>query len=94
MGVWAVSSVRTNGWLSDDACLEGISRGGSLALLSGLEKLNVGLDRRLPVVESSELIDGDLGIGCMKGDAGELDRPLPKKSFRDSDKKEPPNELA
>jgi hypothetical protein len=45
-------------------------------------------------MERSELTDGDLGIGCMKGDTGELDNPLPRDSFRDSDKNEAPNELA
>lgn len=66
-GVCAVSSARTKeGWLSDDACREGISTGSPfiLARLSGLEKLNAGLGRRVPPTDISELIDGDL-VGCV-----------------------------
>jgi hypothetical protein len=40
MGVCAVSSAKTNeGWLSEEACLDGESMPGVPALLSGLEKL-------------------------------------------------------
>ena len=62
-GVWAVSSARMNdGWLSPDACREGISTGSPfrLARLNGLEKLKAGLGNRVPPADISELIDGDL----------------------------------
>jgi hypothetical protein len=82
-----VSSANTKGWLSDDACREGTSTGGSLALLKGLEKLKAGRERRLPSTEKLELTDGDRGIEFMKGgDMGELDNPSPEDNFRDSDR--------
>jgi hypothetical protein len=50
------------GWLSPEACREGISVGGPfiLARLNGLEKLKAGLGNRVPPTDISELIDGDL----------------------------------
>lgn len=84
-GVCAVSSARTKeGWLSLDACREGKSAGipVALALLNGREKLNAGRGRRVPPMEISELIDGDLGIGCIAGDLGDVDNPLLVDSFR------------
>lgn len=88
----AVSSARTNeGWLSEEACREGISIGSplALALLNGREKLNAGRGRRVPPIEISELIDGDLGIEV---DIGEVDMPLAPESFRGGDRMGTPNE--
>lgn len=63
-GVCTESSAKTKeGWLSEDACLEGASslEGGSKlgvpARLSGLEKLNEGRGR---TAESKEPTDEDL----------------------------------
>ena len=84
-GVCAVSSARTNeGWLSEEACREGMSTGSplALALLNGREKLNAGRGRRVPPIEISELIDGDLGIQNIGGEIGEVDMPLLLESFR------------
>jgi len=56
MGVWAVSSAKTNeAWLSEDAWRAGVSKLGVPALLRGLEKLKDG--RGNPDV--SELTDGE-----------------------------------
>ena len=67
--------------------------GGSLALLNGREKLNVGRERRLPGVDLSEPTDGDRGMACCaSGDTGELENPLLEENFRDSVRKEAPIE--
>jgi hypothetical protein len=52
--------------------------------LRGLEKLRFDLDRRLPPAESSELREGDLACGTVKGDFGDcgVDTPLLEDSFR------------
>jgi len=86
-GVCAVSSARINdGWLSEDAWCEGISTGNPfmLARLSGREKLNAGLGSRVPPIDISELIDGDLVV-CVFGDIGEVENPLPLEAFRFGD---------
>jgi len=88
-GVCAVSSARTKeGWLSDDACRDGTSAGipFTLALLKGREKLNAGRGKRVPPTDISEEIDGDLWIGCIVGDIGEVDSPLLDDSFRWGDR--------
>ena len=77
-GIRAVSSLDRNCSLSIDACRMGISAGGS-ARLSGLEKLNAGLESRLALAETSEQTDGDLG---MNGEIGDVDRPLLDESLR------------
>jgi hypothetical protein len=84
-----VSSARINeGWLSEDACRDGISRGIPLVLarLIGLEKLKAGRGKRVPPEDISELIEGDLGIGSIPGDMGEAENPLPEESFRPGDR--------
>lgn len=56
-GVCADSSAKTkDGWLSDDACREGISKLGVPARLRGLEKLNEGRGK----ADESDPMDGDL----------------------------------
>lgn len=56
-GVWADSSARMkDGWLSDEACLVGMSRPEAPMLLMGLEKLREGRG----TMEESEATDGDL----------------------------------
>ena len=69
-----------DGWLSEEACLEGASIGGpfTLARLSGLEKLNAGLGKRVPPTDISELIEGDRGMKFVVGEMGELENPLPE----------------
>ena len=84
-GVCAVSSSRTNeGWLSEEACLVGKSAGTplALALLKGREKLNAGRGSRVPPIDISELIDGDLGMENIEGERGEVDVPLAPECFR------------
>jgi hypothetical protein len=55
-GVWAESSARMKeGWLSEDACLDGDSKTGVPALLMGREKLKEGRGR----ADDSELTEGD-----------------------------------
>lgn len=81
-----MSSARTNdGWLSEEVCREGASICSPfvLARLRGREKLNAGLGRRVPPVEISELIEGDLGIELyIVGDIGDVEKPLPEDNFR------------
>jgi hypothetical protein len=56
-GVCAESSAKTNeGWLSEDACLEGESKPGVPARLIGLETLNDGRGK----ADESDPTDGDL----------------------------------
>jgi hypothetical protein len=78
-GVRVVSSFNRNWSLSVDACRTGISAAGSLARLSGLEKLNAGRDNRLVLAETSEQTDGDLG---MKGEIGDVDKTLLDENLR------------
>jgi hypothetical protein len=86
-GVCAVSSARMNeGWLSEDACREGISIGIPfipfiLDRLMGREKLNAGLGNLVPPTDISEQIEGDLGA-CVVGEMGEFERPLAVEGFR------------
>lgn len=55
IGVWAVSSAKTNeGWLSEDACRDGVSKPGVPDRLRGREKLNEGRGS-----EATELMEGD-----------------------------------
>jgi hypothetical protein len=55
-GVCTESSASTKeGWLSDDACLDGRSKLGVPARLRGREKLNDGRGN----TDDSELTDGD-----------------------------------
>ncbi len=58
-GVLTVSSARMKeeAWLSEEACLAGVSRPGVSARLIGREKLNDGRGRG---ADMSELMDGDL----------------------------------
>lgn len=79
-GVCTESSARTKeGWLSDEACLVGMSKLGVPDLLSGLEKLKEGLGRP----EESEATDGDRwnepALDKMPGAAKAV---LPDESFR------------
>lgn len=81
-GVCAESSASTNdGWLSDEACLVGISRLGVPARLMGLEKLRDGRGR----ADESEATDGDRWNELMAGDGAALARPtLAADGFRES----------
>jgi hypothetical protein len=74
------------GWLSEDACREGISIGIPfipfiLDRLMGREKLNAGLGNLVPPTDISEQIEGDLGA-CVVGEMGEFERPLAVEGFR------------
>ncbi len=55
-GVWASSARKNEGWLSEEACLEGKSKDGVPARLSGREKLNDGRGRP----DASDATEGDL----------------------------------
>lgn len=56
-GVWTESSAKMKeGWLSDEACLEGKSIPGVPALLRGREKLKFGLGK----TDDSDPTEGDL----------------------------------
>jgi hypothetical protein len=79
------------GWLSEEACREGISTGGPVMLerLMGLEKLNAGLGSRVPPTDISELIEGDRGWPNMVGEMGEFDRILAEDNFRSGEIKFP-----
>ena len=84
-GVLAVSSARKKeGWLSDDACRDGMSIGSPVALarLNGREKLNAGRGKRVPPMDMSELMEGDLRRECADGDIGEAENPLLEENFR------------
>lgn len=55
-GVWASSARKNEGWLSEEACLEGRSKEGVPARLSGREKLKEGRGRP----DESDAMEGDL----------------------------------
>ncbi len=79
MGVLAVSSARMKeAWLSDEACLEVVSKLGVPARLMGREKLNEGRGRG---ADMSELTDGDRWKGCREGET----KPLLDESLRGAD---------
>lgn len=68
-----------DGWLSEDACLEGESMAGVPDLLIGREKLNDGRGR----AEESEPTEGDLRKDPRAGDIiGLINAALPEESFR------------
>ena len=89
-GVCTVSSAKTNeGWLSEEACLDGTSAGipCMLDLLIGLEKLNAGRGSVVPPTDISELIEGDRAMNwCVTvGDEiGDVEKPLPPENDRSS----------
>jgi len=99
-GVFAASSARMkDGWLSEEACLEGTSMGipVPLALLKGREKLKEGRGSLVPPTEISELMEGDLAK--KEGEMGEVDMPLPAEGLRCGDSpgtacEEPSSELS
>lgn len=69
--------------LSSDACLEGMSNDGLLALLSGLEKLKAGRGSCEPPTEYSDERERERGNEWfMNGEAGEYD--LEKLEFDES----------
>ena len=65
-----MSSARTNCWLSDEGCRDGISIEGRLDRLRGLEKLYEGRGNWFPPAETSEPIDDDLARGTVRGGEG------------------------
>src|SRR3569833_110835 len=76
-GVLAVSSARMKeAWLSEEACLAGVSRPGVPARLKGREKLKEG---RGSGADASELMDGDLRYEPKAGET----MPLLELSLRD-----------
>jgi hypothetical protein len=69
-GVLAVSSAKKKDvWLSEDACLAGLSKVGVPVRLRGREKLK---DGRGSGADMSELIEGDLWYEPMAGGANPL----------------------
>jgi hypothetical protein len=64
----------------------GISTGNPfiLARLKGLEKLKAGLGNRVPPIDISELIDGDLPI-YIWGEIWASEKALPEENFRCGD---------
>lgn len=77
-----------DGWLSDEACLVGMSNPGVPALLIGREKLKDGRGN----AEESDAVEGDrLNVELMAGEYIEFAKAaLPEDSLRGSEWNEPP----